>query len=595
MSKQLSKIYHWLYAQLSPLWVRLGQSVWLLLIIFISQLLVSAKFIYASGGGLDESASTIALMAVLAKAGMRVLSWSILFSCITAIYRSVWWRRSTTIISLVILGAVLVLELFLIERYGTAFTYSITMIMAGTNTSEASEWFQSSLSLDIVLTILAYLLVLSLVGYGLYRATYELSHRTTRRIGASIMMLSIAVFLTEALYSIPRTYDKVMRSGQPYDYTISGYDRILWNSIGFIHELRYIEEQMAQIQQTTIADLHVTQELEPHTIVVVLGETLRRDYMQCYGFPLENTPHLDSLVRVGELIQFTDVVSPAPNTQESLTKILTYSLNSPEQDSWYRYPSMMRTFSQAGYWVEWTSNQESSGLVLQQVNVLANLSDHVHYVNARSIDAEHDKSFTYFDEDVLPHLMTQSDVSKHNLLQIVHLMGSHHKYERRFPPSYNRFTPQDLPVKRDPEKDQTIANYINSIYYNDYVVSEIVKRYRDENALVIYFSDHGEVIYDDPNNPTYIDHGLTVGGVSIPMLMYMSPKMRTTHPEMYQAILDARHRPIMLDNLTHTLTAFFGIQTSYSDPAHNFLSGEYNAHRPRVIYSMSKVFDYDQP
>ena len=47
------------------------------------------------------------------------------------------------------------------------------------------------------------------------------------------------------------------------------------------------------------------------TVVVVLGESMRRNYMHCYGYPLENTPKQDSLVKTGDLVLFSDAISSA--------------------------------------------------------------------------------------------------------------------------------------------------------------------------------------------------------------------------------------------------------------------------------------------
>ena len=61
------------------------------------------------------------------------------------------------------------------------------------------------------------------------------------------------------------------------------------------------------------------------SIVVIIGETLRRDYMHCYGYPLSNTPHLDSILKTGDMIRYSNVISPAGNTIESLTKVLDHA------------------------------------------------------------------------------------------------------------------------------------------------------------------------------------------------------------------------------------------------------------------------------
>ena len=331
-----------------------------------------------------------------------------------------------------------------------------------------------------------------------------------------------------------------MNFGMAYDQTISPMDRLLWNSIGFMHETNKIHASMDNMKKLDLGELCVENTLGNHTIVIIIGETLRRDYMHCYGYPLSNTPHLDSLIEEGGFIMYTNVVSPAASTSESLTRVLTTAmLDRPTP--WYESPAINMILSKAGYETAWTSNQESTGAIVQAVNIIASLSDHIKYVNARSIDGDRDTRAANYDEDVLPCLLHNQGERKGNisekLAQFIHLEGSHPLYNKRFPKSYARFASKDIPMSIGTDEKQVVADYVNSIYYNDYVVSEIIKQYKNEKALIIYFSDHGQVLYDDPSNPSYAGHGRTIGGMSIPFLVYLTPSMRTEHPELYNKII----------------------------------------------------------
>ena len=48
----------------------------------------------------------------------------------------------------------------------------------------------------------------------------------------------------------------------------------------------------------------------------------------------------------------------------------------------------------------------------------------------------------------------------------------------------------------DKNKKWAIATYDNATLYNDAVMGHIFDLYRNKNAVVVYFSDHGEEIYD---------------------------------------------------------------------------------------------------
>ena len=41
-----------------------------------------------------------------------------------------------------------------------------------------------------------------------------------------------------------------------------------------------------------------------------------------------------------------------------------------------------------------------------------------------------------------------------------------------------------------------MAHYLNAIRYNDLVVDRIIRLFDHRNAVVIYFSDHGEEVHN---------------------------------------------------------------------------------------------------
>ncbi|MDW5502177.1 sulfatase-like hydrolase/transferase [Serratia proteamaculans] len=55
--------------------------------------------------------------------------------------------------------------------------------------------------------------------------------------------------------------------------------------------------------------------------VIVVGESMRRDYMSLFGYPTQITPFLDQV----KGIFYSDYISTAPNTFESLPRTLALS------------------------------------------------------------------------------------------------------------------------------------------------------------------------------------------------------------------------------------------------------------------------------
>lgn len=569
---------------------RLWSSLWMFLFVLILETVINVHFLSVSTAGLPPNSPLISVIIVGIKAFVRGLFWAVLFLWLSALPSKLWLKRIVNTLLVILAISIFFFEEYLITMYGTVYTNSIILAMAGTNSREAIEYADASLSVGVFLFPIVALIIVSSFVVFIYRQLKE-----NKNISLSkkpyLFILSVLPIVFGFVNTIPETYTKVLRSGYAYEYTISPFDRLLWNSYGFYRDAFAINKSVEHLRQIDLGLVESPNRIkEPHNLVIIIGETLRRDYMHCYGYTLDDTPKLDSLIATGNLVPFSDVVSPAPNTIESLTKVLTFQTNE-DNGKWYNYPALPHIFSQNGYWVHWCSNQESSGTFIQPINTFAQLSNERNFVNARGIDEENQEALHFYDGDVLPSLITLDSISDHkyaNLLQIVHLQGSHPVYEKRYPQSYARFTADSVPVKRSSEKDKIVATYINSVYYNDYIVSSIIEKYSKEPSIVIYFSDHGEILYDNPDDPEYYGHGMTKEALSIPFMVYVSPEMQKMHPEIMEDIKIASSRPIMIDLFTHTLCDFIGIKTKYSNPKLNFLGDGYDSDRPRVIRSFSQ-------
>lgn len=409
---------------------------------------------------------------------------------------------------------------------------------------------------------------------------------------AIFAILAIAgLLISHAVFVIPKTYRWVMNFGTAFDLTMSPMDRLVWNSVGFAHETYLVCKGAEEMRSLDLGRVHASDEpFGPMNVVVIIGETLRRDQMHCYGHPLPNTPGLDSLIAAGYLTLFSDVVSPGTSTIESLTHVLTLK-QVDDMNPWYTYPALPYILSRAGYHTRWVSNQESTGAIVQPLNSLAALSDYVKYVHARSIDGDRDEQAADYDIDVVPQLQVLRP-GERKMVQFVHLEGSHPLYSKRFPKSYARFTPAEMPQHLTGEQKQVLSDYINSVYYNDYVVTQIIRRYASTLSLVIYFSDHGEVLYDDPEHPDFAGHSRTKPCAEVPFMVYISPALRAQAPQLVNLIQSAKDRRIMNDLFTNSLGALLGIKTKYSDPRLEFFGGGYDASRPRVLHGWGKELHF---
>ena len=570
---------------------RLYERLWLPIFLLTLQGLLTYHFLSRGESFLVQD-SMMGSVAIFIKCMFRATLWASLLWWLVALPKSTKIYRGIAALVVLLVVIAHLLESFLLSVYGMCFSHPVLLVLAGTNSQEAQEYWNSTFSLLPFIRPCLEILLASAFSYIVLRMTQRsqrVKQEAQKKRVVVIILYGVSVLLTLVILLVPtpRTYEWVMQFGTAFDQTISPFDRIVWNSIGFIHEKQKIEKAAKEMHQLDLGKLQVSQQNQNTAIVIIIGETLRRDYMHCYGYPLNNTPHLDSLLATGDMIKYTDVISPASNTIESLTKVLTMQQNESSKP-WYEYPTLGLILSRAGYPVYWVSNQESTGALIQPLSIIASLSDEVTYAHARSIDGDRSATARYYDEAVIKDLHLQQPKAS-TYVQIVHLEGSHPEYYRRSPDNFKRFSPKDLPEKLGDERDQIRADYVNSVYYNDHVVSQIIQRYSQGKALIFYFSDHGEVLYDDPSQPHYAGHATQPAGVIVPFLVYMSPQLRKEAPQLYEQVQLNKSLPIMNDLFTPALCDLLGIQTKYTNPENNFFSSTYNSQRPRVIHSLGKT------
>ena len=176
---------------------------------------------------------------------------------------------------------------------------------------------------------------------------------------------------------------------------------------------------------------------------------------------------------------------------------------------------------------------------------------------------------------------------------VLHLMGAHSLYYLRFPYIFTKFSPDDIPAPQNdlPEEKRTeIAQYENALFYNDFIVSSLMGKFQDTEAIVIYLPDHGETIYDNGSNfAGHVEENPNRQQLEVPLVFWASPAYRQKHPEKWQAICAAVDRPYMTDDMIHTLLDILDIRTPEYNPAKSVINPAFAADRKRIVRGR----DYD--
>lgn len=260
-------------------------------------------------------------------------------------------------------------------------------------------------------------------------------------------------------------------------------------------------------------------ETAPEKLVVIIGESLGSSHCQLYGYPLATQPHLTALADTARLTVVAGSKAPETHTIEAFRRFIgTWDGN--ESTPWWTCPTWIELARAAGYKTTWISNQSRKGVY---DNPVVKISDNVHR-RAFTNTGFRGMSSGGHDERVLP-LIDKLVKPGEKELVVVHLMGSHVAYHGRYPKAFRRFREADYP---DAPKGQraTLAAYDNSVVYNDSIVSEIISRVADRDAVVIYFSDHAQDLFDTA--PNYFGHARPgneeskEAALRVPLIVYQS-------------------------------------------------------------------------
>jgi len=263
------------------------------------------------------------------------------------------------------------------------------------------------------------------------------------------------------------------------------------------------------------------------TFVLIIGESTNRNHMGIYGYPRNTTPELYK--KRHNLYIFRDVISPASHTVPALQMALT-SVNRENIDAFYTVPSIIDFARKTGFKTYWISNQSALGVWDNTIAILGRTTDVSFFINTTGTSKVALDGIS-FDGKILSYLDRVIEDGAKKKFIIIHLMGIHTRYWKRFPKEFEAFkdmVPPGLKFKQylndNQWKRQLIDFYDNAILYNDYVVSQVIDRVKKDKrrSFVLYFSDHGEEVCDYELTVGHRQVNYTPGMVEIPFVLWLS-------------------------------------------------------------------------
>ena len=340
------------------------------------------------------------------------------------------------------------------------------------------------------------------------------------RIGATLAALA-------AFMPFPRNLTK---KGARFKigYILNPYSSFLYHYFQFKKSYAELARQIAAHSAPPFEKITSSApEDAEETYVICIGESANSQHHSYCGYQRDTNEFTDRLG--GEIRRIAGVRSPFAQTLPVLEKVLTFATRK-EPDRLWSQGSVLDYFKEAGFKTFWISNQYA----LDDNTPLTAMTSHaeVHKCLCYSDLKRFERSV---DGSVIPELAKAlADGAKKKVI-FLHMIGSHSAYVSRYPSEFMHYTGTP-PGKEhlNAVQAQMVNTYDDSIRYTDWVITQFIDELRKVGGVsyLLYFSDHGEDIYDTTTNKVLGHSQLAnVPMTSVPFMLWTSPGYDRLRPD----------------------------------------------------------------
>ena len=493
------------------------------------------------------------------------------------------------VILLIILYAI---NIFLLYNFRTLLSPMILMLVMETNSEESSEFFSSYIfSINSLLAYLTIGATCLLIRY-IDKLELFLKPILSKRYIKCLLMIVVCYFFYRG---IPRLcgFTKMFYCNTLMEVEVFSYDNaVKTNTLTeLVYSLynMYICKREAMKVVLHASDVsgtgpYIISPKDSLCLIVVIGESYNKYHSPLYGYSLNTTPNMMRERDDSCLYVFTNVVTPWNMTSNAVKNI--FSLNSiSNNESWSDFPFFSTIFKSAGYSVFFWDNQ-NSGISSDVFDF--SLNGIIHNPNIAQLSYDYENSQRYqYDADFLDSFKDKYHAGSHDLI-IIHLMGQHMGAKYRYPLNYGKFKKSDYQKRKLTEdKKQLVAEYDKATLYNDSIMGELFDMFKKRDAVLVYFSDHGEEVFD------YRDViGRTHEGnkskdnlkyqYDVPFIIWCSKSYAKKNPGVLNQIQQATGKPFMTDLTSHMLLGLGKISTKYYYSERDLLNSQYTPQK-RIV------------
>ncbi|WGD34321.1 sulfatase-like hydrolase/transferase [Olleya sp. YS] len=487
--------------------------------------------------------------------------FTVFFFCMVVLFTKTKHKQISAFTSVILLSVLVFIKLSFYHNYQVKLSASALFVIFETDTTESADFLSNYFDGFVITSAFLFIIIVPVVAFYLLKKVDVPGHFKWFK-GIAILSIITSLFIIHKRFE-PENI--ILTSVKSY----SDYSRLI----------KDLKTDLAK----TLSN-YVTVEKKddtPETHVVIIGESTSNWHMQLYGYNRPTNPRLSEIK--DELMIFDSVIAPHVHTIVSLDKILTFSdINSPNKKN---NTSIVQLANAAGFDTYWISNQRPVGMHERISSIIANAATEKHFVSTDNSDD------IIYDEALLPVLDTVLKKPTKKKMIFLHLIGTHGRFANRFPEQFNYFKDHKVDAKFKHDKAFTLINdYDNAIRYNDSIIREVIERIRHEqtNSFVVYFSDHGDELFDTLDMVGHNEYWATRPMYEVPFIAWFSEdykaKNNTVLFENYTS------RAYILEDFIYSFSDLANIRFKQMDSTKSIFSSQF-IRKPRLIKNRE---DYDK-
>jgi putative phosphoethanolamine transferase yhbX len=402
---------------------------------------------------------------------------SLLCFCIVFLRKNKFLRVIAYLLLLLLsLNFMLSASCFFIYKQG--FNVGMTLSIIETNVSESLSMVKT-LVLPIITTIVFYSILL-LIFIGGSRILDK-----NKKNSKFLKFFSFLWIILPALFFIKHKYISNKAGGLMVKNAIYHYSDFIAAQV--------LKKNLDETINTKVSyNLIPTGEQPVENIVVLVGESVRKQNMSLYGYQRETTPN--EVAERNNMLLYQNAYSPAAITNISVPIVLSnLDISNYKKELRKLSDNVVNTANHLNYNTFWYSTQGGA----QGITAIASFAKNKKFLNG-------------YDEAVIPYLKDALKDTSPKKLIVLHINGSH-------PYACDKYPPKEAVWEGGIDEC-----YDNSIRYTDKIIGQIFELLKDKNSALVYFSDHGQI----KENEIY-KHGDYKEAVQVPYFVWFSPSIKT--------------------------------------------------------------------